>query len=194
MLDGLEPYLVLGPYLGLEPYLELDSYAITRHPSFSLRFLVILLFKSLLRYSRHDTMISRTSSLFIIQVIIYVFPRHNNVILVLLGTLHLTHDPAPSPQASLPPLPSSPTPPSPFPHYPCHQPHSRCHPHLKFTGSHHSFHPCTPQTTSNNHSNLNNNAVTSSNSNIDNANATDGNTSSSGTRAAQGLACIICAW
>lgn len=48
-------------------------------------------------------------------------------------------------------------------------------------GSHHSFHPCTPETTSNNHSNLDNDDVTSSNSNIDNADATDGNTSSSGT-------------
>ena len=69
----------------LEPYLGLDSYAITRYPSFGLRFLVVLLFKSLLRYSRHDTMISRISSLSIIQIIIYVFLRHNNVILVLLG-------------------------------------------------------------------------------------------------------------
>ena len=68
MLDSLEPYLVL------EPYLELDSYAITRHPSFGLRFLVILLFKYLLRYSRHDTMISRTSSLFIIQIIYLCIP------------------------------------------------------------------------------------------------------------------------
>ena len=48
--------------------LGLESYAITRHPSFNLRFLGILLFKSLLRYSRHDTMISRVSSLSIIQM------------------------------------------------------------------------------------------------------------------------------
>ena len=41
-------------------YLGLESYAITRDPSFDLRFLVILLFKSLLRYSRHN-MISSLS-------------------------------------------------------------------------------------------------------------------------------------
>jgi len=45
----------------LEPYLGLESYTITRHPSFDLRFLVILLFKFLLRYSRHNDMISSLS-------------------------------------------------------------------------------------------------------------------------------------